>query len=407
MIILGAGAAGFMAAIEAAKSGKKTLLINSTKKIGEKIRISGGGRCNFTNLGAAAENYVSNNPHFCKSALAQYGALDFIKLVEKHRIEFFEKKLGQLFCEESSQLIIDMLYKEAHNSGVEIIAPVLIDKVLVEDSAQARFKLIASDGENFTSRSLIIATGGLSIPQTGASDFGYRLAKQFNLNVIQPRAGLVPLEVDDEFILSQPGTSFDALVSSSKTKFRENILFTHNGLSGPAILQISNYLQNHNGFEINLCPELDLKNYLIEIKQSGEKRILKNILKEIKFPEDHQTQLKTKIQRENIFPEKFIDLLADEIDLEKTMPEVSNKIFDELVLRLQKWRVKPSGDEGYAKAEVTLGGIDTKELDSKTMECKTVPGLYFIGEVVDVTGWLGGYNFQWAWSSGYLAGNAC
>lgn len=406
VIILGAGAAGFMAAIEAAKSGKKTLLINSTKKIGEKIRISGGGRCNFTNLGAAAENYVSNNPHFCKSALAQYGPQDFIKLIEKHRIEFFEKKLGQLFCEESSQLIIDMLYKEAHNYGVEIIAPVLIDKVLLEDLAQVRFKLIASDGESFNCKSLIIATGGLSIPQTGASDFGYKLAKQFDLNVIKPRAGLVPLEVDDEFILSQPGTSFDALVSSAKTKFRENILFTHNGLSGPAILQISNYLQNHSGFEINLCPDLDLKNYLVEIKQSGEKRTVKNILKEIKFPEDHQAQLKTKIQRENIFPEKFVDLLADEIDLEKTIAEVSNKVFDELVLRLQKWRVKPSGDEGYAKAEVTLGGIDTKELDSKTMESKKIPGLYFIGEVVDVTGWLGGYNFQWAWSSGYLAGRS-
>ena len=309
-----------------------------------------------------------------------------------------------------------MLFKEADANGVKIIAPVLIDKILLEDSAQTRFRLIASDGEIFTANSLIIATGGLSIPQTGASDFGYRLAKQFDLNVIQPRAGLVPLVVDPASLKLRrtsnsmellAGTSFDALVSSGKTKFRENILFTHNGLSGPAILQISNYLQNHSSFEINLCPDLDLKNYLIEVKQSGEKRKLKNILKEIKFAEDHQAQLKTKIQRENIFPEKFVDLLADEIDLEKTMAEVSNKVFDELVTKLQKWRVKPSDDEGYAKAEVTLGGIDTKELDSKTMECKKISGLYFIGEVVDVTGWLGGYNFQWAWASGYLAGNAC
>lgn len=404
-IVIGAGAAGFMAAITVAKQGKKVAIINSTSKIGEKIRISGGGRCNFTNIGASAENYISGNPHFVKSALAGYGPDDFIKLVEKHRIKFFEKKLGQLFCEESSQLIIDMLLKEADDSGVEIFAPLLLDKVLLQDSAKARFKLESSK-QIFICHQLIIATGGLSIPATGASDFAYRIAREFDINVLEPRPGLVPLVLDDEFVRSQSGTSFDSVVQAKKKyKFRENILLTHKGLSGPAILQISNYIKAGEEFVVDLCPDLDIKKLLLEAKQKGEKRKLKNYLLEIKASDYARETLKTKIQRENIFPEKFIDALANDIDLDKSLAEVSNKVFDELELRLKRWTLKPCGDEGYAKAEVTLGGIDTKELNSQNMESRKVPGLHFIGEAVDVTGWLGGYNFQWAWSSGFVAGS--
>lgn len=402
VITIGAGAAGFMAAIEAAKRKRKVLLIDHSPKIGEKIRISGGGRCNFTNINASPENYISSNPHFCKSALASYRPEDFIRLVKSHYIPFHEKKLGQLFCDHSSSAIIEMLYKEADKYGVEILNPCRVDQINKNDKGFS----LKTTHEDFNCESLIIATGGLSIPKIGATDFGYKIAKQFGLNIIKTRPGLVPLVFEDEFIKNQAGTSFDASVSFGKAKFRENILFTHNGLSGPAILQISNYLQYGDAIKIDLCPDLNLKNLLLEAKQSGEKKKLKNILKEIKFSKP-QNELKTKIQRENIFPDKFIDSLADAMDLEKSIAEVSNKVFDDLVTNLQNWQLEPSGDEGYAKAEVTLGGVDTKELDSKTMESKKIPGLYFIGEVVDVTGWLGGYNFQWAWASGYAAGRAC
>lgn len=402
VIIIGAGAAGFMAAIEAAKRKRKVLLIDHSPKIGEKIRISGGGRCNFTNINASYENYISANPNFCRSALANYSPENFISLVKSHHIPYHEKKLGQLFCDHSSGAIIEMLYKEADKYGVEIINPCRVDQISKEDKGF----VLRTTHDDFQSESLIIATGGLSIPKIGATDFGYKIAREFGLNIVKMRPGLVPLIIEDKFIRSQAGTSFDASVSCGKIKFRENILFTHNGLSGPAILQISNYLQEDRSIKINLCPDLDLKKILLEAKQSGEKKKLKNILKEIKFIKT-EAELKTKIQRENIFPDKFVELLAETIDLDKSIAEANNKIFDELALSLQNWQLETSGDEGYAKAEVTLGGIDTKELDSKTMESKKIPGLYFIGELVDVTGWLGGYNFQWAWSSGYAAGQKC
>ncbi len=395
-IIIGAGAAGFMAAITAGKRGLKVLLLDHSKKIGEKIRISGGGRCNFTNIYASPENYISNNPHFCKSALANFTPQDFIALVEKHQIKYHEKKLGQLFCDGKSTEIIDMLYKEAKLSKVMIINDCQVQEI------QSGFKILTSQGK-FEAKTLVIATGGLSIPQIGATDLGYKVAKQFGLNITELKPVLVPFTSKESIFKDLAGLSFDAVVSLGKRSFRENILFTHKGLSGPAILQISSYWKQGDSISINLCPDLDLKKFLLENKKQ-EKRKLKNILKEIKFKAG-QAEF-AKINRGTIFPDNFIDYLTNEYDLEKPLAEYANESLEKIASRLESWQITPTGTEGYAKAEVTSGGIDTNELNSKTMEAKKIPGLYFIGECVDVTGWLGGYNFQWAWASGFACGNS-
>lgn len=382
VIIIGAGAAGLMAASTAAARGRTVLLIESTAKIGEKIRISGGGRCNFTNVNASAQNYLSNNPHFIKSALAKYSSADFIKLVESYNIAYHEKTLGQLFCNNSSSQIIDMLSSECNKHKVTILLNTQISLI----TKDLLFHITSNQGY-FSSQALIIATGGLSIPKIGASGFGYEVAKQFDLNIISPSPALVPLTVPQEnlsFFTNLSGISIDSIVclKDKLPSFRENILFTHRGLSGPAILQISSYLnlEKENLITINLLPNLNLKTILIQNKTS--KILIRNLMK-------------------NYLPNRF----ADNYFENKRILDYKTKELEIIAEQINKFQVKIHGTEGYNKAEVTKGGINTKELSSKTMEAIKVPGLYFIGEVVDVTGWLGGYNFQWAWSSGFVAGS--
>ncbi len=381
VIIIGAGAAGLMAAIEAGKNGRKVLLLESTNKIAEKIRISGGGRCNFTNINADYTNYISENPHFVKSAFARYNQHDFIKLVESYKISFHEKTLGQLFCDHSSVQIIDMLLKECHKYMVTILLNCAISKVYKNDSFQIETNL-----GNFSSQSLIIATGGLSIPKMGASDFGYKIAKEFGINIIPTRPALVPLLTKElDFFSSLSGISIHSVVAHKHISFKENILFTHKGLSGPAILQISSYIKNPKQEEIsiNLLPNYNLKELFLS--QRISKTNICNFLKDY-------------------LPNRFVDnWCARNIEI-KRLIDYKAKELELIANTLHNFTVKLNGSEGYQKAEVTAGGVDTKELSSKTMACLKVPNLYFIGEVVDVTGWLGGYNFQWAWSSGYSAG---
>jgi predicted Rossmann fold flavoprotein len=384
--VIGAGAAGLMAAVYAGKRGRKTLLIEHTGKIGEKIRISGGGRSNFTNLYAASDNYICQNSHFVKSALAGYSQHDFIKLIESYHIEYHEKTLGQLFCNGSSKQIIAMMLDLCRQYGVEIKLNCSVSDVLKSDY----FELQSNNGV-FTCESLIIASGGLSIPQMGASDFGYRIAKKFGLNIISTRPALVPLIVAESqrhLFTTLSGVSNYSIVTYKDTSFAENILFTHKGLSGPAILQISSYLERFNGEEIiiNLLPQLDLKKQFIVDKNN--KQIPANYLKPY-------------------LTNRLIDNLAINADYKRSMTELKNENLFQIAEQLHNFKVLISGSEGYQKAEVTAGGVDTDELSSKTMACKKIPNLFFIGEVVDVTGWLGGYNFQWAWSSGYAAGNFC
>ncbi len=380
VIVVGAGAAGLMAATAAGSRGRKVLLIESTNKIGEKIRISGGGRCNFTNLNTKEHNYLSNNPHFIKSPLARFNQHDFIKLVESYKISYHEKTLGQLFCDGSSSQIIDMLINKCKKNNVEILLNACISLI----TRPKQFNLKTNQG-SFICDSLIIATGGLSIPKIGASSFGYEIAKQFGLNIIPTRPALVPLTVDNnelEFYKSLSGISIDAVVSYQKNSFRENILFTHRGLSGPAILQISSYLTKQNGevIAINLLPNKNIEELLKQNKHS--KILLTNFMKEY-------------------LPNRFIDNYYEQ----KRIVDLSIKNIENIASKTQAFQVRINGTEAYQKAEVTAGGVDTKELSSKTMSVNKVPNLFFIGEVVDVTGWLGGYNFQWAWSSGYVAGS--
>lgn len=386
VIIIGAGAAGLMAAVHAGFRGKKTLLIEHTNKIGEKIRISGGGRCNFTNLHTSSHNFICQNPHFVKSALAGYSQHDFIKLVESYRIDYHEKILGQLFCDGSSLQIINMLLDLCEKHKVEIKLNCSVSDV----SKNHCFEIMSHD-TIFHSDALIIASGGLSIPQIGASDFGYRIARKFGLNIIPVRPALVPLIVSEstrEFFKALSGVSNPSLVSYKNTRFIENILFTHKGLSGPAILQISSYLEKFNDEEItiNLLPDVDLKGEFVINKNN--KQTPANYLK------SHLTK-------------RLIDRLATNPDFHKSITDLKKENLLLIADKIHNFRVRISASEGYQKAEVTAGGVDTNELSSKTMVCKKVPQLFFIGEVVDVTGWLGGYNFQWAWSSGYAAGNNC
>jgi predicted Rossmann fold flavoprotein len=409
LAVIGAGAAGFMAAITAAKRGKKVLLIDHSNKIAEKIRISGGGKCNFTNLNLSHENYISENPNFCRSAFASYGPEDFIAWIEEHGIQYHEKKLGQLFTDKGSGEIISLLVNESRKYGVNFLRGI---DVWGLDKEEGFFELRLRNkntGDLFKSFSsaLVIATGGLSIPKLGASDFGYRIAKQFGHRIVEPRPGLVPLVFKNEIFKKNSGLSFYARVSlGSRISFDENILFTHKGLSGPAILQISSYLKEGETFLIDFCPFFKVYEFLIDRKKSSKKK-LKNILLEMQYPTSFQEIYRVKLNRGNIFPEDFLsEFFAFHPALEKSIAELSDKELKMISEKINFWGLSTEGNEAYDKAEVTVGGVDTRDLNSKTMESRLVPDLYFIGEVVDLTGWLGGYNFQWAWSSGFVAGSS-
>lgn len=381
VIVIGGGAAGLLCAIEAGKRGRSCLVLEHADRVGKKIAISGGGRCNFTNIYSSAQNFLSANPNFVKSALARYAPQDFIALVEKHRIAYHEKKLGQLFCDESSRLIIEMLLNESEAAKVEIRLNCQVRRVEKETGF-----MVETNHGRFASDSLVIATGGLSIPPIGATDFGYRLARQFGLRIRETRPALVPLifaanALQDLKALS--GISIDALVACDGVDFRENILLTHRGLSGPAILQISSYWTKGETLSIDLLPGRDAHEVLAVRRQSEVE--LANLLSQY-------------------LPRRFAHAWCDLYAPSRPLKSYSTKEIEEIARRLRDWRLKPDGTEGYRKAEVTLGGVDTDELSSKTMEAKRVSGLYFIGEVVDVTGHLGGHNFQWAWASGFAAG---
>lgn len=381
VVVIGAGAAGLMCAIEAGKRGRSVIVLERNAKIGEKIRISGGGRCNFTNLQADHANYLSENEHFCKSALARYTTRDFITLVEKHGIAYHEKTLGQLFCDQSSQQIIEMLRRECAEAGVTIETSCAVDAV----GKREKFELETAKGR-YGSGSLVIATGGLSIPQLGATNFAYSLAKQFGLKVTTLRPGLVPLTFgaeDLQFFRSLSGISLDAGVRCNGAEFREHILFTHRGLSGPAILQISSYWKEGESLTVNVLPEVDALALLLSHRQTSREIVA---------------------LLDRFLPQRFVRGWFERFGGSKPVNRYSNRELEELARSLHHWRVTPTGTEGFAKAEVTTGGIDTDELSSRTMEAKNVGGLYFVGECVDVTGWLGGYNFQWAWASGWVAG---
>ena len=383
-IIIGAGAAGLMSAIEAGKRGRKVLLLDHSRKIGEKIRISGGGRCNFTNTNTHPSKFISKNPNFVISALNQYTQNDFIDLIKKHNIEFHEKKLGQLFCDGSAQQIIDMLLSECEMAKVVLRKGIVVENI----DKQGDQYFIDANSEKYSCESLVIATGGLSVPKIGASKFGYEIAKKFNLNVIETLPALVPLTFNEKILMmcrELSGLSLAAIVSFNKTIFEEGMLFTHRGLSGPSILQISSYWKLGSNIKINLSPDLDIHKFLEDRKKSNPKQEINTIIAEI-------------------LPKRLAHMICKENNVSGNISELPNKILKELCEAINAWVIKPIGSEGYRTAEVTLGGIDTNEISSKTMMSIKNPGLFFIGEVVDVTGHLGGYNFQWAWSSGYVAG---
>lgn len=381
VIIIGAGAAGLMCAIEAGKRGRSALLIEHAEKTGKKILISGGGRCNFTNRIVSSENFISENPHFCKSALAGYTPDNFISLVESYKIPYYEKKLGQLFCDGSSGQILYMLESECRKSNVEILTDCKVNSISDRDP----FKIKTGLGD-FSSGSLVIATGGISIPKMGATDFGYKTAGHFGINLTDIRPALVPLvfNKEDRTVFGElSGISLDAEVKCNNKSFRENILFTHKGLSGPAILQISSYWKEGNRIVVDLLPG---KNLFELLHENSKSRIeLVNFIS-------------------NLFPKRFAEVFCKRYFNSKPLNQFAQKELRLISDKLHEWEISPAGTEGFDKAEVTLGGVDTGELSSKTMESKRVKGLYFIGEVVDVTGWLGGYNFQWAWASGFAAG---
>ena len=384
VIIIGAGAAGLMSAIEAGKRGRKVLLVDHAKKIGEKIRISGGGRCNFTNINTHPNKFISKNPKFVISALKQYTQNDFIDLIKKHNIKFHEKKLGQLFCDESAQQIIDMLLLECQTANVFVKKETIITDIDKEGEQY----LISVGTDKYLCDSLIIATGGLSVPKIGASKFGYDIAKKFNLNIIETLPALVPLTFSEKILTmckELSGLSLEAVVFFNKTFFQEGMLFTHRGLSGPSILQISSYWKLGDDIKINLSPKLDIFKILEMEKKSNPKQDINNIIAEI-------------------LPKRLASMICKENNVRGNISELSNKLLKQLSESINIWVINPTGTEGYRTAEVTLGGVDTNEISSKTMMSIKNPGLFFIGEVVDVTGHLGGYNFQWAWSSGFVAG---
>ncbi len=382
VIILGGGAAGLMCAIEAGKRGRRVVVLERAGRIGKKILISGGGRCNFTNLYCQPENFISANPHFAKSALAAYMPTDFIRLVEKHRIAYHEKTLGQLFCNGSAQQIVSMLETECRDAGVRIITSVNIESVEQGDGFTAR-----AGQDEFRARALVVATGGLSIPKMGATSFGYELARQFGLKIAETRPALVPLifnNQDRQHYSDLTGVSAEVVTAIGKQRFREKMLFTHRGLSGPAILQISSYWKAATSVAIDLAPGHD---FTASIRNNNSTRRDLNAVK---------TALR------GVLPHRLADRW---IDLHPPAAW-SNHELAEFERQVHNWIVTPESTHGYDKAEVTVGGVDTDELSAKTMESRKIPGLYFIGEVVDVTGHLGGFNFQWAWASGFCAGQA-
>jgi predicted Rossmann fold flavoprotein len=388
VIILGGGAAGLMCAIEAGKRGRRVAVLERNGRIGKKILISGGGRCNFTNIHCRPENFISANPHFAKSALAAYTPQDFIDLVEKHRIRFHEKTLGQLFCDGSAAEIVNMLEAECREAGVVILANISVDALDTVDAMgfgkASRFRVRAGQGD-FVARTLVVATGGLSIPKIGATSFGYDLARQFRLKIVPTRPALVSLVFNDqdrERYCDLTGVSAEVIASAGRQRFREKMLITHRGLSGPAILQISSYWDASGTIDIDLAPDHDLTAPL----RDGSRRDL--------------TALKSAFRA--VLPQRLADRW---VDLNSPQGWTSQALA-EVEHHAHHWTITPAGTEGYAKAEVTTGGVDTNELSSKTMESRRIPGLYFIGEVVDVTGHLGGFNFQWAWASGFCAGRA-
>ena len=384
VIILGAGAAGLMCALTAGQRGRKVLLLEHTDKAGAKILISGGGRCNFTNLDVAPDRFVSANPRFCTSALSRYTQTDFIALVERHGIAWHEKTLGQLFCDGSARAIVAMLLAECAAGGVDV----RVDHAVGEVTRGDQFRVVTSHGD-FTAPALVLATGGLSIPKMGATGFSYDLARRFGLRVVETMPGLVPLKVASiaAAVPTLAGVAVDAIVSCGERRFRENILLTHRGLSGPAILQISSYWRHGQEISIDLLPEIDAAAELVRRKRARPKVQPHTMLAEL-------------------LPGRLAQSLANTHLPATELANIPDRALAAFAQHLKAWEIKPDGTEGYAKAEVTTGGIDTAELSQKTMEARRVPGLYAIGEAMDVTGWLGGYNFQWAWSSGWAAGQA-
>lgn len=389
VVILGAGAAGLMCAAQAGKRGRKVLLIDHAKKPGRKILISGGGRCNFTNYDVTAENYLCRNPHFVKSALSQYTNWDFISLVSKYDIEFEERSHGQLFCVDSAKDIVKLLLDECDMPN--IAQRYQVETLEIENTDQG-FKLHTSQGD-IECESLVVATGGLSMPKLGATSFGYKVAEQFGLPVLSTTAGLVPftLHVEDKDALAAlSGIAVPAEIEAECGKtFKEALLFTHRGLSGPSVLQISSYWKPGQSITINLVPEVDIDELLTRSREKHPNQSLKNTLA-------------------RVLPKRLVEVFIErKLLVDKPLKQFNPKELEAIRITLEQWKVAPNGTEGYRTAEVTLGGVDTDVLSSKTMECKEIKGLYFIGEVMDVTGWLGGYNFQWAWSSGWVAGQNC
>jgi predicted Rossmann fold flavoprotein len=381
VVIIGAGAAGLMCAFEAGKRGRRVVVIEHASKPAEKIRISGGGRCNFTNLHASPEHYLSQNPRYCVSALSRYTAQDFISLVEKHGIAYYEKTLGQLFCRDSSQRIIHMLLEECRQANVEIRVHTYVDEISKPDN---RFRVRTDKGE-LCCESLVVASGGLSIPKMGASGIGYEIARNFGLGIVPARAGLVPFTLSEaqlELWKDLAGVAVDATVQCGKQTFREALLFTHRGLSGPVMLQISSYWSPKETLSVNLAPEHDVAALLKRAKATHPRQEAATVLAAL-------------------LPKRLAQRIAVNYS---ELGGISDQRLEQLGSAVNSWRIVPHGTEGYRTAEVTLGGVDTAELSSKTMESRKVSNLYFTGEVVDVTGHLGGYNFQWAWASGYVAG---
>jgi predicted Rossmann fold flavoprotein len=381
VIIIGGGAAGLMCAVEAGRRGRRVVVVEHNGSVGRKIAISGGGRCNFTNVHTTPKNFISANPHFAKSALARYTPADFIALVERHRIAYHEKKLGQLFCDESSRQIIDLLLRECASARVEVHTNCRVSEVHKDEL----FVVRTSRG-TFESESLVVATGGLSIPKLGATDFGYRVARQFGLRIVPPAPALVPLTLAPRDLASLKelsGVSVPAVVRCSGAEFAENFLVTHRGLSGPAILQISSYWSRGDALAVDLLPGKDALGILRAKGGSG-------------------TELSTLLGFH--LPKRFAQVWCELYAPSRPLKSYSATELQTIAEHLRDWRINPAGTEGFEKSEVTRGGVDTGELSSQTMEARRVPGLYFVGEVLDVTGQLGGYNFQWAWASGYAAG---